>query len=277
MESKFAFFGTDEFSVVVLNELEKGGLLPSIIITAPDKPKGRGLILTSPLTKTWAEERNIHIEQPHKLDYDFIHRLKDINTEFFVVASYGKIIPKSILDIPEKGTLNVHPSLLPRWRGASPVETQILNDEENVGVTIILLDEKMDHGPILDQQLVDTPYWPMKGSELQDLLAKAGGEILTHVIPEWLNGNIDAQEQDHALATFSKKISKEDGLINLDDDPYQNLLKIRAYDIWPRAYFFDKNNKRIIITEAEVEGNRLALKRVIPEGKKEMTWDQYSQ
>jgi len=284
MEAKFAFFGTDKFSVAVLEELEKKGLTPSLVVAAPDRPKGRGLLMTPPETKVWAQERNIPVSQPENLKQDgsdsnandsHLAKLKEM--EFFVVASYGKIIPQYILDIPKHGALNVHPSLLPQWRGASPVETQILNDENEVGVTIMLLDAKMDHGPILDQEFVEPPYWPMKGSELQDLLAHTGGAMLARVIPEWLEGNIDAQEQDHDLATFSKKISKEDGLIDLKNDPYQNLLKIRAFNVWPRSYFFDKNKKRIVITDAEVENKKLVIKTVIPEGKKEMTWEQYSQ
>ncbi len=269
---QWIFFGTDDFSTIILDELEKVSLLPSLIVCAPDRPKGRGLAMTPPPAKLWAQERNIPVLQPDKLDDAFISGLLTTDYQLFIVASYGKIMPKALVDMPEKGTLNVHPSLLPRWRGASPIESQILNDEEDSGVTIMLMDEKMDHGPILDQEVVEVPYWPMKGSELGRLLAQRGGVLLGELIPEWLEGTITPQEQDHTLATFSKKITKDDGHISLDDDPYQNLLKIRAYDIWPRTHFIDKNNKRIIVTDAEVEDGNLIIKRVIPEGKKEMLW-----
>ncbi len=262
---KITFFGTDVFSTIVLGELEKLGILPDEVVCAPDRPKGRGLIMTPPPAKVWAENRDVKVKQPEKLDDTFAS-----DSNLFLVASYGKIIPQSVLDIPKHGTLNVHPSLLPKWRGASPIESQILNDDRDVGVTIMLVDAKMDHGPILDQEFVDVPYWPMKGSELRDLLAHIGGELLARVIPSWVDENLDTQEQEHELATFTKKINKEDALINLEDDAYQNLLKIRAYDVWPRAYFMDKNGKRVIVTEAEVEDDKLVLKRVIPEGKKEM-------
>ncbi|PIP87332.1 methionyl-tRNA formyltransferase [Candidatus Campbellbacteria bacterium CG22_combo_CG10-13_8_21_14_all_36_13] len=269
-EINFVFFGTDDFSVAVLDELERGGFTPSLIITAPDRPKGRGLIMTAPEAKIWAQTHNIDVIQPEKLNESFISKLLSLSSKLFIVASYGKIIPQSVLDIPEKGTLNVHPSLLPRWRGASPIEAQILNDDKDVGVTIMLVDDKMDHGPILSQTIVDVPYWPMRGSELQKLLALEGGKLLVETITDWIDKNIDEQEQDHEKATFSKKIKKEDALIDLKEDAYQNLLKIRAFDMWPRAYFFDEEGKRMIITDAEVKDEKLIIKRVIPEGKKEI-------
>jgi len=292
-EIPFIFFGTPHFAVFVLEEMEKGGMLPSLVITAPDRPVGRGLKMTPPPVKVWAEERKILVLQPEKLGQEFksyfsndsqnVNEGRSEEQELFVVASYGKIIPQSILDVPKHGTLNVHPSLLPKWRGASPIEAQILNDDKDIGVTIMLVDEKMDHGPILDQEFVDTPYWPMRGSELQDLLAHKGGALLARVMLDWMEGNIDAQEQEHRLATFCSKIQKEDGLIDLEADAYKNLLKIRALDVWPRTYFFTEDGKRVVITDADIEPARfedhsggdekLVLKRVIPEGKKEIAYD----
>ena len=269
---RFVFFGTDDFSVAILDELERASILPSLIITMPDRPKGRGLVLTEPPVKIWAKQKNIKVEQPDKLDESFVSKLKAISYKLFIVASYGKIIPQAILDIPRHGILNVHPSLLPKWRGASPIESQILNNDKEVGVSIMLLDAKMDHGPILDQELVDTPYWPMKGSELQDLLAHCGGALLASVIPLWITGDIEEQEQDHDQATFSKKITREDGRIDLSADAYKNLLKIRAFNTWPRAYFIDENGKRVIITEADMVKDKLVIQRVIPEGKKEQDY-----
>ncbi|MCI0542427.1 methionyl-tRNA formyltransferase, partial [bacterium] len=124
-EPQFIFFGTPDFAVGVLEELEKKGLLPSFVVTAPDKPKGRGLVLTPPPVKVWAEARGIKILQPEKLDQNFIAELKKYSWDLFVVAVYGKIIPKEILLLPKHGALNVHPSLLPRLRGASPIQSAI--------------------------------------------------------------------------------------------------------------------------------------------------------
>ncbi len=269
---KLVFFGTDDFSVNILEKLHEYDLAPFLVITMPDRKAGRGLELQSPDVKVWAEKNNIEVWQPESLDADFLSKYSEYSPDIAVVASYGKIMPKEVLYVPKHKTLNVHPSLLPKWRGASPIEAQILNDEEFAGVTIMLMDEKMDHGPILEQEVVDTPYWPMRANELRTLLAESGGELLCRTITEWVEGALEPQEQDHEQATFCTKIKKEDAEINLSDDAYKNLLKIRAYSEWPRAYFFDENNKRIIITEAEMKDGELVIKKVIPEGKKEQEY-----
>jgi len=140
---KFVFFGTDDFSVTVLDELKRADFLPSMIITVHDSRQGRGLKTLPSPAKLWAQENHI----PVSSDYSLL----TTDYQLFIVASYGKIIPKKILDIPEKGALNVHPSLLPKYRGASPIESQILNNEKEIGVTIMQVTEKMDAGPIVAQ------------------------------------------------------------------------------------------------------------------------------
>ena len=271
---KMVFFGTPQISVFVLEELEKKGILPSLIVTAPDKKRGRKMLLTPPEVKAWAETHNIPVLQPEKITPEFIDELssKDI-FDVFVVAAYGKILPKGLLEIPTHNVINVHPSLLPRLRGANPIRGAILADEKEVGVSVMLVDEEMDHGPILAQEKVFVEEWPLRGKELDELLARKGGELLTSVLPQWIEGVITPQEQNHSEATFTKKVTKEDGLIDLDDDPYQNLLKIRAYDGWPGTYFF-KNEKRIKVIDAEVKNGDLNILRVIPEGKKEMNYSE---
>jgi methionyl-tRNA formyltransferase len=143
----------------------------------------------------------------------------------------------------------------------------------------MLMDEKMDHGSIVAQEIYESDPsadgWPPRASRLEKKLAELGGALLAEVIPDWMEGNIDAQEQDHNTATYTQKISKEDAFIDLKKNAYKNLLKIRAYDAWPRAYtLIDKGNKkiRLIITEAHVDKGELILDKVIPEGKKEMSW-----
>ncbi len=278
---QFVFFGTPDFAVGVLEELEKKNLLPSLVITAPDKPQGRGLTLTPPPVKVWAEARKISILQPEKLNEEFLNELKKQNWDLFVVAAYGKIIPKNVLDFSEHGTLNVHPSLLPRLRGASPVQSAILS-EEKTGVTIMQIDEEMDHGPIVAQRervIKDFTSNPPRGSELESDLAHFGGELLAEVIPEWISGKITPAPQDHTHATFCKKITKEDGLIDLASDPLENLRKIRAFDVWPGAYFFYTSAEkriRVRITDAEIREGEFRLLRVVPEGKKEMSFEDFS-
>ncbi|NOY35846.1 MAG: methionyl-tRNA formyltransferase [bacterium] len=271
-KTKIAFFGTPEVAVYVLDELEKAGILPDIVITAPDKPKGRKLILTPPPAKVWAVERGIPVEQPRKLS-NLTNELKTNNYELFIVAAYGKIIPKEILDIPRYGTLNVHPSLLPRLRGASPIQSAILRENET-GVTIMVVDEEMDHGPIVAQRQLEFPISNFKFLNLQEKLARMGGRLLVEVIPQWIAGKIKPKEQEHNKATYCEKITKQDGLITENDSPETIFRKIRAFTPWPGAYFF-AGEKRIIVTDAEMKNGALVIKRVKPEGKKEMPLEDF--
>lgn len=272
---KFAFFGTPQFAVGVLDELEKHDIVPSLVVTAPDKPRGRKLVVTPPEVKVWAQKRNIPVLQPEKLDQTFDFRL--LTFDLFLVVAYGKIIPKSTLAIPRLGALNVHPSLLPRLRGASPIQSAILG-EDKTGVTIMLLDEEMDHGPILAQTEYACESWPPKASVLEKDLSKLGGEMLAETLPKYAAGEITPIPQDDSWATYTKKIQKEDGLLDLSDDPRKNFRKIQAFDVWPRAHFFyEKNGKkiRVIITDAKLKGGALLIIKVLPEGKKEMPYDEF--
>lgn len=275
----FVFFGTPELSVEILDYLKKHNLVPVLIVTNPDRPQGRKMTLTPPPVKLWAIQNNIQFLQPESLsDSDFLYKLKTINYQLFIVVAYGKIIPKEVLKIPEKGTLNVHYSLLPKYRGASPIETAILNNDRHVGVSILLLDEKMDHGPIVAQSLVPVPHWPPTGQELRMWCNKTASKLLMETIPLWTAGKIKAREQDHASATYTKKISKEDGLIDLKGDPYKNFLKIQAYNESPGTYFFaEAGGKKIraIIKTANFLDGKLLITRVVPENKREMNYDDF--
>ncbi len=296
-ETKIVFFGTPILAVWALEEMQAAGIVPSIVVTAPDAPSGRGRVITPPPVKVWAEANNIPILQPTKLDEDFLRQLTKISSYktpspvaslpaqagsssrnlveqkfLFLVFAYGKILPKEVLDTPEHGTLNIHPSMLPKLRGPSPIRTAILKDmKDEIGVSIILLDDKMDHGKVVAQEKVEMKEWPIAGSKLDNLLSHEGGKLLAKTIPEWLTGKIEAKEQEHDKATFSKFFTKEDALIDLSKDDYQNYLKICAYDGWPGAYFFE-DGKRIKITAAHMQGNKLAIDRVIPEGRKETNY-----
>ncbi len=275
MKPVFAFFGTSELSIYVLDALKEQGFLPSIIVATRDMPQGRNLIITAPLTKIWAEKNGIPCIQPPKLDSAFTYKLQATSYQLFLVASYGKIIPKSILELPKHGTLNVHPSLLPKFRGPSPIQSQILADDKECGVTIMQIDEEMDHGPILNQEIVEITDWPPKASVLEETLGKEGGRLLAKTIPIWVSGKISPQEQDHSQATYTKKFEKGDGLIDFSLDSYQNFLKIRAFEGGPGTYFFAEHRGtkiRVKIADAEHENGKLVLTRVIPEGKREMSY-----
>ncbi len=273
------FFGTSAFSVSVLETLASRGITPSLIVTAPDKPQGRKLILTPPPAKMWADAHGVAVIQPstlraQRIAPETLETLRSYADGVFIVASYGLIIPKDILDIPQHKTLNIHPSLLPALRGPSPIQTAILQEKET-GVTIMRLDEEVDHGPIVAQQ--KTPYtpWPPYYDELEHALACAGANLLADILPQWINGAIAEHEQDHMAATYSKKISKEDGLISLDAPAEENLRKIRALSRWPGAYFFaDRRGTpiRVRIKSASLSGDTLFIERVVPEGKREMDY-----
>lgn len=275
---KIAFWGSSDFSVIAVEELKKLGIIPELIVTTPDKPQGRKMILTPTPVKAWATENSIECVTPSKLkDPEFLEKIKEYN--LMIVASYGKIIPQEVIDIPEYRILNIHPSLLPKYRGASPLQTQILNNEQDVGVSIMQVDIEMDHGPIINQKKVEIKNWPIGFNELQNILAKEGAKTISEILQDWIKGKIQAQEQNHSEATFTKKVEKVDGFIDIvNGDPLTNYLKILAYEEWPRAYFNIERKgikTRIIIKNATWEGGALKILRVIPEGKKEMDYKSF--
>lgn len=276
-DTGIVFFGTPQFAVYTLDALEAAGILPSIIVCAPDRPAGRGLELTEPPVKRWALERDIPVLQPESVrkENEATTLLKNSEWDLFLVAAYGKILPKDILALPRRGTLNVHPSLLPKFRGASPIESQILADEKNTGVTIMLMDEELDHGPIVAQASITPEEWPLKARVLEEMLATIGGELLAETIPPWLQGTITEEAQAHDRATFTRKIEKTDGEISLNDDGYTNYLKFCAYDGWPGVFYFEERDgkkMRIKITDAAYKDGVFTPLKIVPEGKKEMDY-----
>lgn len=281
--SRIAFFGTPQFAVTILEKLKEAGIVPALIVTSPDKPAGRGLAMTPPPVKEWAIAEDVSYIQPKTLKGDDPEKDVLINSDWdlFIVAAYGKILPAEILNLPHGGTLNVHPSLLPRFRGASPIESQILADEKVVGVSIMLMDEEMDHGPVVAAIEITPDPWPLPASSLEALLAEEGGNLLAEVIPLWKeegDATLKIEPQQHDVATFTAKIKKEDGCIVLGDDPYANYLKFCAYDQWPGTYFFHEHHGkqiRVKITEAAYERGSFTPLRVIPEGKKEMDYQDF--
>lgn len=276
---KYVYFGTPQFAATILDELIVAGFPPSLIVTAPDKPAGRKLLLTPSAVKLWGESQQIPVITPEKLKDEEVTRiLREAHADVFIVAAYGKIIPQTILDIPKHGTINVHPSLLPILRGPSPIESAIANMHTETGVSIMLLDALMDHGPVIAQEKYPSTWEhndPPRGSVLEEALAHQGGKLLAIILPQWESGMIKAQEQAHDMATFCNKITKDDGRIDLFDEPLQNIAKIRAYDAWPGTFFFIKHSDRTIrvrIAEAHIAQGELVIDRVVPEGKKEMNY-----
>lgn len=272
----WAFFGSSNFSVIVLNELESIGLVPDLIVTTPDKPKGRGLTIESGPVKAWAEARDISVFAPTSLKTaETVDEIKNLGPwDVFLVASYGKIVTPEIFNMPKHETLNIHPSLLPKLRGPSPLEGAILSENET-GVTIMKIDAEVDHGPIVAQKVVPLTEWPPYYGDLEQTLAKEGARLFAETVTKWVAGKIVAQDQFHSGATFTKKFLKDDLWISLDDDAQKNLRKIRAFSGNRGVYFFVKQGERdirVIVTKASIKDGLLEIEKVKPEGKKEMSY-----
>lgn len=267
---KIAFFGTPELTVTLLESLKERDLSPALIVTTPDKPKGRRLVLTPPPAKLWAIKNAIPYLQPEKLDDAFIKKMKTERFDISVVVAYGKILPERLIDAPKHGTINVHYSLLPKYRGATPVESAILSGDTETGVCIQKMQFKLDTGPILAVENVSIPP-TITAPDLRDILNQKAAAILPSVIRKYVAGEITPTPQDESLATSCGKIKKEDGLIDIHGDAVANDRKFRAYFAWPRTYFF-VDGMRVIISKANLEDGIFKIEKVIPEGKKEISF-----
>ncbi|MFA6324949.1 MAG: methionyl-tRNA formyltransferase [Candidatus Paceibacterota bacterium] len=289
MNLNFTFFGTPDVASETLEILKKNGYIPSLIVTAPDKPQGRKMLITPPPVKIWAIENGIPYIQPENIR-DLFPETRFRGTspkpgfgevvDLFIVVAYGKILPEEIINFPKFGSINIHYSLLPKYRGASPVESAILNGDIETGISIQKMEYKMDSGPIITKERVAI-FPDEKAAELRKRLIKIGGELLVKTIPSYIENKLTLTPQNENEATFCKKIKKEDGLIDLNDDGVKNYNKFRAYATWPRTFFFSakggsdsggKDNKRIIITDAILENNKFKILKIIPEGGKEMIY-----
>lgn len=228
---KIVFFGTPRFAQIVLENLVGSEFKPSLVVTAPDAKVGRGQFLTPPPVKETAIGAKIKVLQPKILN----------NTSQFdlaILVAYGQLIPKKILEIPKFGFINVHPSLLPRYRGPSPIQAAILAGDKATGITIMKLDEKLDHGPILTQKEVEITSDDTHLT-LVEKLGLVGSNLLLEVLPDYLQGKIKLKDQDHKKATITQKITKKDGLIeNMQNPPDRKTLDrmIRAYYPWPTVW-----------------------------------------
>jgi len=277
-EPKIIFLGTPEFGAIILRGLIKNGYKPFLVITAPDKPVGRKQVLTPPPVKKIAEKYNITVTQPEKIK-EAVTEIENLNPDLIICAAYGQIIPKEILEIPKYGCLNVHPSLLPKHRGASPIQTAILNGDKETGVTIILMNEKMDHGPILSSRELEFSIFNFQFSKLHNKLAELGVKLLLETIPKWINDEIKPKAQDESKATYTKILKKEDGKIDWSKSAEEIERQIRAFYPWPGTFTFIKHKGKILrvkILEASIsKEEKLIIKKLQPEGKKVMTFEEF--
>jgi len=253
VKPKIIFFGSDQYASIVLKSLQKDKHFEIIKVITNRKD-----LLKVKLIKP----------QP------------DVG----VLASFGAIVPEKVLNFPKKGILNIHPSLLPRYRGASPVQAAILNGDQQTGVTIIKLDEKVDHGPIVSQFTEEIR--PNDTAEfLYQRLFTQGTEVLKTILPAYLEGRIEPKPQNHRFATYTKKLARENGKINWRKPGSYNERFIRAMSLWPGAWTllsppaggFGGQAKRLKILKAHLKNKKLVLDTVQLEGKKPVTWKQFQE
>lgn len=229
------FWGTSEFAVPSLRALLEAGFRVLGVVTTPDKPAGRKQLLTPPPVKIFAESKGIPLYQPETLK-PAVYAFDLPEADLYVVAAYGKIIPKNILEKPRLGALNIHPSLLPRWRGPSPIQFTILSGDTETGVTIIKMDELMDHGHIVANSKLEIRNPKIAYPELHDELAKIGAKLLIETLPKWIHGEITPVPQDESNVTLSKILSKGDGRIDWNKKAIEIERQIRAFTPWPSSW-----------------------------------------
>lgn len=270
----FAFFGTPSVASETLATLIERGFTPALVVTSPDAPRGRGLVLTPTPVKELALSHNIPVLTPEKLDADAITAIRTYACDYALVVAYGKIFPEELIASFSKGVLNVHYSLLPKYRGATPLETALLAGENETGVTIQKMVKELDAGDIIAQSA--TPIGANETArELRPRLISMGAELLVATLPKYLNNELTPVSQDASLATRAYKIKKEDGLLDLSAPASENWNKYRAYADSIGTYFM-KDEKRMKITSAEFASGKFRALRVIPEGKREINFADFS-
>ena len=239
VQTSLVFFGTPSFAAVILDALHHDSRLRiQAVVTQPDRPCGRGRACKPSAVKERALALGLPVIQPETLkSQQAVSELQSHRADFFVVAAYGLLLPKNVLDLPRHGCLNVHASLLPRHRGASPIQAALLNGEKVTGVTIMRMVQALDAGPMLLQRAMaigpeDT------ARTVHDQLAEMGGRMIVEAIHGLLQGKLAYIEQDHALATYAPKLSKKQGLISWDRPAMEVHNHVRAMHPWPGAYFF---------------------------------------
>ena len=250
MQLKIIFIGTPEFGAIILEELIKGGYLPVLVITAPDKPVGRKQIVTPPPVKISAQKYNIPVLQPEKI-LNLKSEILNLKPDLIIVAAFGQILPKEILEIPKYGCLNVHPSLLPRWRGSSPIQYTILNGDKETGLTIILMTEKVDQGDVIAISKFQITNSQITYLKLHNMLAEKGAKLLLKILPKWITEKIKPLSQDETMTTCTKTLKKEDGKIDWRKPAQYIERQIRAFQPWPGSFCF-LDEKQIKILEADV-------------------------
>jgi len=235
--------GTPEFAIPSLDMLLKEGYDVAAVVTQPDKPKGRGNKMSPPPVKEYAMEHGIEVLQPEKVKTEeFVEKIKAINPDLLVTAAYGKILPKSVLDIPKHGCINVHGSLLPKYRGAAPIQWSIINGEKVTGITTMYTDVGMDTGDMLVKAEIEITE-DMTAGELHDKLSVLGAEVLKETLKRLENGTLERIPQNDEEATYAPMMTKETGCIDWSKSSREIHNLVRGTNPWPGAYTFYNDKK----------------------------------
>jgi methionyl-tRNA formyltransferase len=245
---RIVFMGSPRFAIPSLKSLTD--VYPIVgVVTQPDRKAGRGRKFSQSAVKMWSSEHGLPIIQPHRIkNSEAIEQLKTWNPDVIVVAAYGQILPVEVLELPEWGCLNIHASLLPRWRGAAPIPASILHGDSKTGITIMKMDSGLDTGPILAQR--STSISPEEtGGDLSDRLSEIGADLLIDTLPSYLEGDIKPAEQDHAKATYSPMLKKDDGALDFEQTAEKLVRQTRAFEPWPGSYL-TWGETRIVVRKA---------------------------
>ncbi len=243
--------GTPDFAVPALKALAQSGHDVAAVVAQPDRPKGRGRALQAPPVKLCAQSLGVPVLQPEKAGApDFIQTLRDLKPDVVVVVAFGQILKKDLLDLPRLACVNLHSSLLPKYRGAAPINWAVINGEKKTGVSTMKMDEGLDTGDVLLTRVV--PIHDSDDSQsLHDALAREGAELMLETLDRLEAGDLVPQPQDHERATYAPKLKKEDGLVQWDR-PAETIRNLaRGLEPWPGAYTFYKN-KRLRLYRVEV-------------------------
>lgn len=254
MSMKIVYMGTPDFAVGPLKALIDAGYEITAVVTQPDKPKGRSKELVPPPVKAYAVKQGIPVFQPEKIKTEEAVRvLAQYEADLFVVAAFGQILSKEILEMPEFGCINIHASLLPKYRGAAPIQWAIIDGEKETGVTIMQMDEGLDTGDILTRKVVPVSDEDT-GESLFDKLCEAGSELLLETLPQIEAGTLTPEKQDESKSTYAKILKKEIGNIDFSKSAEEIWCLVRGLNSWPSAYTYYQN-KTMKIWRAEAVKN----------------------
>lgn len=248
---RIIYMGTPDFAVPALQALADAGHEIGYVVTQPDAVRDRGKKVKMTPVKEKALELGLQVLQPERVkgDEDFFRTIAEFEPDLIVVAAYGQILPKTVLELPKLGCVNIHGSILPRWRGAAPIQRAIEAGDEETGITIMYMEEGLDTGAMLSK--TSTPIADKNAEQLHDELAVMGAELLVQTLPELESGKIVPEEQEDTLSTYAKMISKKEGRIDFSKTPEEIERMIRAFDSWPGAYT-SYGDKVMKIWKAEV-------------------------